>query len=52
MATYSSRRLEGEKRILTFFLSKWGYLDYFFTEMFSEWSATFHKTFVQIAEFD
>ena len=30
----------------------WGYLDFFFTEMFIEYSSTFHKTFVQIGEFD
>ena len=46
MATYSFHRLiMGKVEIYNFFLSRWGYLD-FFTEMFIEKSSTFHKTFV------
>ena len=37
MATYSSHRLiMGKEEIDNFFLSHWGYLDFFFTEMFIE----------------
>ena len=53
MATYSSHRLiMGKRGNGHFFLSYWGYLDFFFTEMFIEYSSTFHMTFVQIGEFD
>ena len=53
MATYSSHRLKmGKEEIDNFFLSHWGYLEFFFTEMFIEESPTFHMTFVQIGEFD
>ena len=41
----------GKEEIDKFFLSYWGHLD-FFTEMFIEYSSTFHMTFVQIGEFD
>ena len=35
MATYSSHRLiMGKEEIDNFFLSHWGYLEFFFTEMF------------------
>ena len=52
MATYSSHRLiMGKRGNRHFFLSHWGYLD-FFTEMFIEYSSTFHTTFVEISEFD
>ena len=47
MATYSSLRLKMGKEEI--FLSQFGYLD---TEMFIEYSSTFHMTFVQIGEFD
>ena len=37
MASYSSHRLiMGKEEIDNFFLSHWGYLDFFFTEMFFE----------------
>ena len=53
MATYSSHRLTmGKEEIDIFFLSHWGYLDFFFTEMFIEQSSTFHMTFFQIGELD
>ena len=52
MATYRSHRLiMGKEEIDNFFLSHWGYFD-FFTEMFIEQSSTFHMTFAQIGEFD
>ena len=37
MATYSSHRLiMGKEEIDNFFLSHWGYFEFFFTEMFIE----------------
>ena len=37
MATYSSHRLiMGKEEIDIFFMSHWGYLEFFFTEMFIE----------------
>ena len=53
MATYSSHRLiMGKVEIGHLFLSHWGYLDFFFTEIIIEYSSTFRTTFVQIGEFD
>ena len=54
VATYHSHRhIIWEKRKFdNFFLSHWGNLDFFFTEMFIMLSSTFHTTFVQIREFD
>ena len=53
MATYSSHRLiMGKVEICIFFLSQWRYLEFFFTEMFIEYSSMFHITFVQIGVFD
>ena len=47
MATYSSHRLiMGKEEIDNFFLSHWGYFEFFF------YVSTFHMTFVQIGEFD
>ena len=52
MATYSSHRLMmGKEEIDNFFLSHWGYFEFFFTKMF-EYSSTFQMIFVQIGEFD
>ena len=34
---------------MTIFAKSLGIFDYFFTEMFIEWSSMFHATFVQIA---
>ena len=50
MSTYSSHRLiMGKVEIDNVSLGIFGF---FFTEMFIEYSSTFHKTFVQIGEFD
>ena len=37
---------------LTIFSVSLGIFGFFFTEMFIEWSSTFHTTFVKIGEFD
>ena len=48
MATFSSHRhIMGKEEI-----EKIGDIWIFFTEMFIEYSSTFHMTFVQIGEFD
>ena len=53
MATYSSHRLiMGKVEICNFFMSQWRYLEFFFTEMFIEYSSMFCITFVQIGVFD
>ena len=53
MATYSSHRLTmGKEEIDNFFLSHWGYLDFFQKCLLSSQSSTLHMTFVQIGEFD
>ena len=53
MATYSSHRLIMRKEeIDNFFCLIGDILNFFFTEMFIEYSSTFHMTFVQIGEFD
>ena len=53
MATYSSHRLiMGKVEICYFFMSQWRYLEFFFTEMFIEYSSMFCITFVQIGVFD
>ena len=52
MAYSSHRLIMGKEEIDNYFLSHWGYFEFFFTEMFIELSSTFHMTFVQIGEFD
>ena len=53
MATYSSHRLiMGKEEINNFFCLIGDILNFFFTEMFIEFSSTFHMPFVQIGEFD
>ena len=53
MATYSSHRLTmGKVEICIFFSLSMEIFGFFFTEMFIEWSSTFHTTFVQIGVFD
>ena len=52
MATYSSHRLIMIKEEIDNFFCLIGDILIFFTEMFIEYSSTFHMTFVQIGEFD
>ena len=53
MATYCSHRLiMGKVEICNFFMSQWRYLEFFFKEMFIEYSSMFCITFVQIGVFD
>ena len=53
MATCSSHRLIMGKVEIDHFSVSLGIFGFFcFTEMFIEYSSTFHKTFVQIGEFD
>ena len=53
MAIYSSQRLiMGKEEIDNFFCLIGDVLKKIFTEMYIEWSSTFHMTFVQIREFD
>ena len=42
MATYSSHRLKIGKEEIDNFLSHWGYLGFFFTEILIEKFSTFH----------
>ena len=52
MATYSSHRLIMGKVEIDIFFYLIGNIWIFFTEMFIEYSSTFHTNFVQIGEFD
>ena len=53
MATYISHRLiMGKEEIDNFFCLIEDIWIFFFTEMFIEYSSTFHTTFVQIGEFN
>ena len=52
MATYSSHRLIIVNEDIDNFFCLIGDIWIFFTEMFIEWSSTFHTTFVQMGEFD
>ena len=52
MATFSSHRLIMGKEEIDIFSVLLGIFGFFFTEMFIEYSSTFHMTFVQISEFD
>ena len=52
MATYSSLRLIMGKEEIDIFFCLNGDIWNVFTEMFIEYSSTFHMTFLQIGEFD